>query len=368
MSTPAMTPDRTEALQRLLHETGFAGAARAAMPGDASTRRYERLHLGDRKAILMDAPTGAESPPCPADADDATRLALGWNATARLAASRVEAFVAVADYLGAMGLSTPQIFGADAEAGFAVLEDLGDDLFARVLADGGDDVALYCAAADVLAHVHAQSHPAHLAAPGGTWPLLSYDHLALQVNIDLFVDWIDRSAPEIRISDSARARFEGLRDGLLKEALAFERAFTIRDYHAENLLWLPDRDGLRRVGLLDFQDAVLGWRAWDFAMLLQDARRDVGAVAAEAAIARYLRRTGVDEAAFRYELAVLGAINAMRILGRFAQLVHDAGKPRYAQFMPREWGHLDANLRHPRLSELRAFVHQIGAPVSGAAL
>lgn len=357
-----MTTDRAEALARLLEETGFASAQRIPLAGDASTRRYERLHIDGRQAILMDAPPSAESPPCPPDADEAERLRLGWNATARLAASRVEAFVAVADHLGQSGLSTPHIFGADVAGGYAVVEDLGDDLFARVIADGADDIPLYCGAADVLAHVHAMPLPRELPAPNGAWPLLDYDRLALQANADLFVNWIDRSAPEITITDAQRARFESLSAALIAEAMTFPRAFTIRDYHAENLLWLPQRDGLRRVGLLDFQDAVRGWRAWDFAMLLQDARRDVRTVAAEAAIARYLRRTDADEAAFRYELAVLGALNALRILGRFAQLVHGEGKTRYAQFMPREWGHLFANLRHPRLAEMRAFVREIGAP------
>ncbi len=108
------------------------------------------------------------------------------------------------------------------------------------------------------------------------WPLLDYDALALEVNADLFVEWVPK-AENIRIDDAARARWEKVRDGLIVKALGFPRAFTIRDYHAENLLWLPDRVGLQRVGLLDFQDAVRGWRAWDFSMLLHDARRDVSA-------------------------------------------------------------------------------------------
>lgn len=354
--------DREAALAALMEVTGFAGAVRTPMAGDASTRRYERLAIEGRNAILMDAPRANESPPCPPDADEATRRALGWNATARLAASRVEAFAAVAEHLGQSGLSTPHIFGVDVAAGYAIVEDLGDDLFARVIADGEDDVPLYCAAADVLAHVHAAPAPDALPGPDGDWPLLDYDRLALEVNVDLFMDWIDRSSPDIRITDADRMRFEGLRGALIDQAMAFPRALTIRDYHAENLIWLPGRDGLRRVGLLDFQDAVRGWRTWDFAMLLQDARRDVRPVAAEAAIARYLRRTGVEEAAFRQELAVLGALNALRILGRFAQLVSDAGKPRYAQYMPREWGHLHANARHPALAGLRAFLADIRAP------
>jgi N-acetylmuramate 1-kinase len=359
--------ERAIALERLLAATGFGRARREPIAGDASTRRYERLIDGDRQAILMDAPRGNEAPPCPPFATDAERRALGWNAVSRLAASRVEAFVAVSDHLNDLGLSAPLILGVNAPQGYAVVEDLGEGLFARVLEDGEDEIKLYCAAADVLAQVHAAPMPAALAGPVGDWPLLDYDALALSANADLFVEWTPQLAPEIRIDDAALARWEKIRDALIDEALAMPRTFTIRDYHAENLLWLPDRDGVRRVGLLDFQDAVRGWPAWDFAMLLQDARRDVSPVAVEAAVARYLRRSGMDEGRFRRQLALLGALNAMRILGIFARLVHRDGKQRYRQFMPREWGHLSANLRHPELGDLRAFIADVAAPYLEAA-
>ena len=358
---------RALALERLLSATGFGSARREPIAGDASTRRYERLVDGARRAILMDAPRGDESPPCPPGATDAERRALGWNAVSRLAASRVEAFVAVSDHLNDIGLSAPLILGVNAPAGYAVVEDLGDGLFARVIEDGEDDIQLYCAAADVLAQVHAAPIPATLPGPVGDWPLLDYDALALSANADLFMEWTPRLAPEIRVNDATMARWERVRDALVQEALTMRRAFTIRDFHAENLLWLPDREGVRRVGLLDFQDAVRGWPAWDFAMLLQDARRDVRPLAAAAAVARYLRRSGTEEAAFRRQLALLGAINALRILGIFARLVHRDGKARYRQFMPREWGHLSANLRHPELGDLRAFVSDIAAPYLEAA-
>jgi N-acetylmuramate 1-kinase len=129
---------------------------------------------------------------------------------------------------------------------------------------------------------------------------------------------------------------------------------------------MPEREGLARVGLLDFQDAIRGWRTWDFAMLLQDARRDVSAFAKEAAILAYVDASGMEESAFRHELAVLGALNAMRIIGRFAQLAHD-GKARYLSFMPREWAHLAQNLKHPALAEARAFVEDIAKPYLEAA-
>jgi N-acetylmuramate 1-kinase len=353
---------RSEALSRLLAETGFAQAERAPLAGDASTRRYERLALPNRRAILMDAPPSSESAPCPPAATPGERRDMGWNATARLAASRVEAFVAVAAHLQSLGLAAPQVYGVDLSAGYAVLEDLGEGLFAQVIPEGADEVALYEEAARVLAHVHAAPMPTRITGPGGAdWPLLDYDALALEVNADLFVEWLPRAA-DVRIDDAARARWEQVRDGLIVKAMGFPRAFTIRDYHAENLLWLPEREGLQRVGLLDFQDAVRGWRAWDFAMLLHDARRDVSPAAAEAAIHAYLNATGDNEAEFRRELAVLGAINAMRILGIFSRLAGRDGKQRYLSFMPREWGHLARALEHPALEEARGFVQSVAAP------
>lgn len=355
--------ERSEALTRLLRETGFDKAERAPLAGDASTRRYERLLLGERRAILMDAPPTAETGPCPPGATPAERRALGWNAMARLAASRAEAFAAVSAYLSSIGLAAPQIYGADLNAGYMVLEDLGDALYARVIADGqADEIALYQAASEVLAHVHMAEPPAKLEGPGGaSWPLLEYDALALEVNADLFAEWMPRAEADIRIDDKARARWEQVRDALIVKALGFPRAFTIRDYHAENLLWLPEREGLQRVGLLDYQDAVRGWRAWDFSMLLDDARRDVSEAAREAAIRAYVEKTGADDAAFRRELAVLGALNTLRILGRFAQLTHE-GKDKYAAFMPREWGHLARALQHPALAEARAFIEDVARP------
>lgn len=284
---------------------------------------------------------------------------MGWNATSRLAASRVEAFVAVAAYLESLGLAPPKIYGADCEAGYAIIEDLGDSLYAQVIPQGADEIALYEEAARVLAHVHRTPPPSRLEGAGGaSWPVQDYDALALEVNADLFVEWLPRAA-EVRIDDAARDRWEKVRDNLIVKALGFPRALTIRDYHAENLLWMPEREGLQRVGLLDFQDAVRGWRAWDFAMLLHDARRDVSYPAHEAAVRAYLNETGASEAEFQRELAVLGAINAMRILGIFSRLAGRDGKQRYLAFMPREWGHLARTLEHPALAEAKDFVESV---------
>lgn len=349
---------RDSEIVEFLRAAGWGEAARYPLNADASTRRYERLRRKTETAMLMDAPR-REAPPCPPGADEDQRLALGWNAVSRLAASRVEAFVAVAAHLDALGLSAPRILASDIERGFALTEDLGDDLFARVIEQGGDEIALYAAAADVLAAVHAAPAPSVLLHPGGEWPILPYDHLALSANIDLFIDWMPKRDLSIRINDANRLRWERVRENLIALAEDFPRALILRDTHAENLLWLPRRGGLSRVGLLDFQDAVLGWGEWDMSMLLHDARRDVSPSARAAAIRAYLDRTGGSRADFDERLSVLGAMNMMRIMGIFARLVVRDAKPRYDLFQPRLRGLLSDTFRHPSLAEASDFVKAV---------
>ena len=353
-----MSDPRAVEQDAFLTASGWAGARLTPLAGDASTRRYARLAKDGRAAILMDAPPKAEAGPCPPDADEARRLALGWNAASRLAASRVDAFAAVADYLRGLGLSAPEVYAADAAAGFAVLEDLGDDLFARVIPDRADEATLYAAAGEALALAQSAPPPAALAGPAGPWPLLAFDALALRVNADLFAEWLPQTR-DVALSDPDRAALESIRDRLIADALSQPRALILRDYHGENLLWLPAREGVKAVGLLDFQDAVVGPRGWDLSMLLHDARRDVAAAAAAAALGAYVRATGADEAALRREIAVLGALNVMRILGLFARLSVRDKKDRYLAFMPRMWGHLAGVVAHPDLADLRDLLERV---------
>lgn len=347
----------TEILE-FLARAGWGEAARTPLNADASTRRYERLRRKTETAMLMDAPP-LESAPCPPGADDETRLKLGWNAISRLAASRVEAFAAVGGHLVTLGLSAPKILDQDIPRGLAILEDLGDDLFARVIENGGDEIQLYEAAGDTFATVHRAPAPFTLPYRGGEWPILSYDHLALSANIDLFVEWMPKRDLEMRINEQTRLRWERVRENLIAKAEDFPRALIMRDTHAENLLWLPQRDGAARVGLLDFQDALLGWGEWDMSMLVHDARRDVSPAAREAAIRGYLDGTGGNRRDFDERLAVLGAMNMMRIMGIFARLVVRDNKPRYDTFQPRLRRLLNETLSHPSMSEAKDFVSAV---------
>jgi N-acetylmuramate 1-kinase len=346
---------RDSEIAEFLARAGWGEAARTPLNADASTRRYERLRRRTETAMLMDAPP-LESLPCPPGADDDERLKLGWNAISRLAASRVEAFAAVGGHLVNLGLSAPKIYDQDIPRGLAILEDLGDDLFARVIENGGDEIQLYEAAGEVLAAAHRAPAPFTLPYRGGEWPILTYDHLALSANVDLFVEWMPKRDLEVRINEQTRLRWERVRENLIAKAEDFPRALIMRDTHAENLLWLPQREGLGRVGLLDFQDALLGWGEWDISMLVHDARRDVSAEARAAATRAYLDGTGGSRKDFDERLAVLGAMNMMRIMGIFARLVVRDNKPRYDTFQPRLRRLLNETLSHPSMSEAKDFV------------
>ncbi|MEM7007176.1 MAG: phosphotransferase [Pseudomonadota bacterium] len=347
---------RAETIDRFLAEAGFADAERHNLGQDASTRSYIRLVSGPRPALLMNAPR-IEDEPCPPGADEVMRRQLGWNATSRLAASRVDAFTAVAEYLRARGFSAPEVYAEDAAAGLAVIEDFGTGReFARLIERGvEDEVSLYRYAAAAMAALHREPAPSRLR----DWPILDYDALALQVNADLFAEWLPQLEPDMSMNEAALARWEIERDALIEQAIGFPRDFGLRDYHAENLLWLPERKGHARIGLLDFQDAVNGWDGWEMAMLVQDARRHVTADASEAAIAAYLDGTGKTREAFEMRLAVCGALNALRITGLFARLPVRDGKQRYLEFMPRQQALLVRNLEHPACAGMAAFVRDV---------
>jgi len=347
---------RNALIDGFLARAGWGEATRIPLGQDASTRRYIRLVRPDAaRALLMDAPR-IEADPCPPDADESVRNAMGWNAQTRLAASRVDAFVLLAGHLASQGFHPPLVMAHDTDAGLALIEDFGDNReLARQIERGlVDETEAYVAAADVLTKLHALPVPERLEAHGEVWPILEFDRLALATNADLYADWLPRQAGGGALAGEGRARWERERDALIEQAMGFPRTFTLRDFHAENLLWLEGG----RIGLLDFQDAVKGWDAWDMAMLTQDARRAVSPEAAEAAIRHYLDRTGKSRTAFDERLAVIGALNALRIAGVFARLMIRDGKPRYGEFQPRQLSILARNLSHPALEGMAAFVRE----------
>jgi aminoglycoside/choline kinase family phosphotransferase len=348
--------DRAEQIDTFLAASGWGDAVRTPLPGDASTRRYMRLDRGGRKAMLMDQPQAAETPAAPAGASAAERRALGYNAVARLAGADCGRFIAAANYLRKRGLSAPEIIAADTAQGFVILEDLGDSLYADVVM-GANEIELYRAAAEVLATLHAERAPAVLPP---NKDLHAYDETALGAEVDLLTEWFMPVALGRAATADEVAEHRALWQATLHAALKPQAVFVHRDYHAQNLLWLPARKGVARVGLIDFQDAVAGSPAYDLISLVEDARRDVSPQIAEATTAHYLATMAaqglpVEAQAYRAQMAAMAAQRNAKIVGIFARLHKRDGKPRYLSYLPRVWGYLNRDLEHPALRGLKAW-------------
>ena len=352
-----MSSDREALKSEFLRANGYGDARREPLSGDASTRRYERLHTpGGACLIFMDQPPALESVVCPPAATAAERIALGYNAAARLAAGSVAAFVTTAAWLRAQGLSAPEILAADIDAGLAVLEDLGDGLFATLIADGQDEVPLYEAAVDALVVMQSASPPEVLTAGEARWPLLTYDTLALKIATDTFLEFWPQFAGIPAFDAAAVAEWAALWAPVWVAGESQATAFTHRDYHAQNLLWLPERKGVGRVGLLDFQDALKAHPAWDLTHLLQDARRDVSPELEAAMLDRFLAaRPGLERGRFLADYRALAASNAARILGRVFARQCLLGRTQYKAYMPRTWRYLERNLEDPAMAGLKAW-------------
>lgn len=357
MSEFSISPasSRRDDIDAFLQAAGWGAATRRSIPGDASTRHYIRLFLNGRCAILMDQPQTAEAPTAPAAASVEIRRSLGYNALARLAGGDCARFVAVAQYLRAQGLSAPEIYAADPARGLVLIEDLGNALFADVVAQGGDEETLYAAAAAVLARLHAAPAPA--ALPGGL-PLHAYDEAALVAEIDLLTEWFFPVGLGRAATAEDVAEHRALWQTSLAPVLTAPAVIVHRDYHAQNLLWLPQRAGAARVGLIDFQDAVAGSRAYDLISLTEDARRDVAPAVGERVVADYLAAMAaqgapVDPQAYAAEMAVFAAQRNVKIVGIFSRLHKRDGKPHYLGYLPRVWSYLNSDLAHPALEGLR---------------
>lgn len=293
---------------------GWGDARQVPLAGDASARSYVRLERGQDRAILMQDPAGD-----------------------------VALFARLARFLSGIGLSAPSILAEDFGKGLLLLEDLGDGLIARLAKDADTEIRLYLTATDALIALHSAPPPEGL-------PVASPERLARMTDL-AFSHYASRP--------DAQAEAEALLLPILREHASPADVTILRDYHAENILDLPERRGAARAGLLDFQDAMIGHRAYDLVSLLHDIRRDVGRGAQQACVDHYLQSTGLDRSAFQASFHVLGAQRNLRILGVFARLATEHGKPRYLDMLPAVWTRLQTELSHPALAPLARFLDPV---------
>jgi aminoglycoside/choline kinase family phosphotransferase len=294
---------------------GWEGAEIRPLAGDASFRRYFRVHKSGRTAVLMDAPPPHEDP---------------------------RPFVAVAEWLAGVGLSGPRILAQDLDAGMLLIDDLGDTRLRETLdATPEREIELYEMASDLLVHLH-RSPPMPGLRPHGLDQWLE--------ELQLFPQWY---CPAVGLEVDAPGYQNAWREVLEPVAADGLGPVTVlRDFHAENIMLVDGRAGIGHIGLLDFQDAVAGHPAYDLASVLEDARRDVSPAVERAMLDRYMRATAPGPS-FEVAYWVLAAQRNTRILGVFTRLWKRDDKPHYKAFQPRMWGLLERDLGHPALAPVR---------------
>ena len=300
-----------------LRSAGWGGAAVVPLAGDASFRRYFRVHHQGRQAVLMDAPPPHEDP---------------------------RPFVTIAEWLCSVSLSAPEVLARDFDRGLLLLSDLGSDrLRERLDAEPHREGELYELATDVLVHLHGQA-PMDGLPPHGLREWLT--------ELDLFTEWYCPALGLTVDRESYRAAWEEVLRPVADDGLS--PVTVLRDYHAENIMLIGGREGITHLGLLDFQDALAGHPAYDLCSVLEDARRDVSPEIEAAMVERYVVATGTSDD-FPRAYWCLAAQRNTRILGVFTRLWKRDGKPGYRRFQPRMWGLLERDLAQPWLAPVRSW-------------
>lgn len=337
---------QARAIHDLLKKSGWFSARRTFMIGDASSRAYERLNRDGETAVFMISPPRPDGP--------VIRDGKTYSAIARLA-ENIRPFIAIGGALAALGFSAPRILGADIANGLAILEDLGSD---GVVNADGPIPDRYAAATTVLAEMHGMTLPTRLPLPNGdVYDIPPYDNQAYLIEIELLLDWYALETPASDPDSISRIRFLEMWGRALDFLKETPKTWSLRDYHSPNLIWLGAREGSGRVGIIDFQDCLIGSPAYDLVSLLQDARVTVPdelelRLLSHYARTRRARSNDFDMAAFARAYALLGAQRSTKILGIFARLDKRDLKPQYLRHIPRIEKYLSKNLAHPALAEL----------------
>jgi tRNA threonylcarbamoyl adenosine modification protein YjeE len=337
-----------KAVHTLVERSGWQDAKRQFMLGDASTRLYERLLKPDGKtAILMTSPPRPDGPP--------VRFGKPYSEIARLA-ENIKPFIAIDRGLRGLGFSAPKIYDCDLDTGLAVLEDLGSE---SIVGTDGPDFDRYAEAAGALAQLHALTLPETIPlTETSDYTIPPYDLEAMCIEIELLLDWYAPHVANVNLASGTKQIFVNLWRHALNELTILPTTWTLRDYHSPNIIWLGQREGLARVGIIDFQDCVLGHPAYDVVSLLQDARVNVADAMELRLLGHYSRLRRISDAtfdlnAFARAYSLLGAQRATKILGIFARLDKRDRKPHYLAHLPRIERYLAKNLAHPVMADVR---------------
>ncbi|RKE79843.1 tRNA (adenosine(37)-N6)-threonylcarbamoyltransferase complex ATPase subunit type 1 TsaE [Rhizobium sp. AG855] len=344
-------------IRRFLEDNGFDHASRRHLTGDASTRAYEHIYPanGDARLVLMDAPARPNGPPI--------RDGKPYSQIVHLAED-VYPFVAIDEALRMRGFAAPAILATDCASGILLLEDLGTE---GVLDAAGKPIQeRYRASAACLAAIHDSPFEREIALRGGRVHVIpDFDRPAMKMEVELLLDWhLPWKRDGVPVSAAERESYLNIWDNLIDELATVEKSIVLRDFHSPNIIWRGERTGHDRIGLIDFQDAMIGPSAYDLVSLVQDARVTIPRPLMDQLMADYLalrnRTAEFDEATFLKSWAIMAAQRACKLNGLWVRLLKRDGKPGYMRHMPRTLWHLSVAFEHPVLAPLRRWCAEAG--------
>lgn len=345
---------RSLAIRKFLNDVGLGDSDRFFLLGDASTRTYECVrHSNARQMILMNAPKQSDGP--------IVKDGKTYSEIAHLAEDVIP-FVAIANLLQSYGLTSPNILHASIKDGILVVEDLGDQ---KPINDQNIPIPeRYLASVEVLAYLHNKPEPHLLKIEGGyTHTLSRYDEDIMQMEVELLPDWYLPHKTGKLTDIAAKNEFISIWRNLFSRLKNAETSLVLRDYHSPNIIWQPDKEGIERVGLIDFQDALIGPSAYDVASLAQDARVLVSETLEQEVLKKYRsirmqNDINFDIEGFNEAYAIMAAQRASKVIGIFVRLNERDGKAHYLQHIPRIEEYLHRLCQYPVIKPLRDWLEK----------
>ena len=346
--------ERSLAIRAFLRERGYGNGKRRHLSGDASARAYERILVaGEPVRILMDSARHAPGP--------ILQDGKYYQQLAHLAEDVIP-FVAIDSDIRTKGFCAPEIYESDLDAGILLIEDLGSD--GILDADGRPIAERYLESVRVLAHLHAQQVTRDISLGTVTYHIPDFDRGAMKIETSLLLDWYLPWKRGEKASDTERTAYFAVWDQLIDLLASSEKKLLLRDFHSPNIIWRGERSGFERIGIIDFQDSMIGPTAYDVASITQDARVTIEPDLRDTMLSLYCAERNAlgafDEALFRRDWHLMSAQRNCKLVGIWVRLMQRDGKPFYMKHMPRTFSYLKVALQHEALAPLRDWCIKAG--------
>ncbi len=287
--------------------------------GDAGLRDYLRVKTDNDSYIIMDCPPSYTS---------------------------IKPFIDIANFLNQNNFSAPEVFKHDINNGFLILQDLGTLSVKNYLIKTGtsEQKNIYHLSIDLLIKLQETSPPKGL---------IEFNNDLLRSELSVFTDHYIPYKKNKEIHTDELSEFNKTWQEILIKQAPIKQSIVLRDYHVENMMYLKDEKGIKKLGLLDFQDALIGSPIYDLVSILEDARIDIDRNFALECVQYYAKEKNIniDQALINYH--ILGAQRNLRILGVFARKYNRDKDNTYLQYIPRVLKYLEYDVSHPALEPIK---------------